>query len=139
MMRKLIQKYRQYADSDDGATAIEFGFVSMAFMAFVVGIYVVGFYFLTWNRLQYGTEQAARYASVHDDATTADLEEVVLDSLSIVSADPDSLEVDVGNTVINGINMTEVTSTYAFNFNYPFIPAELNNVTVESVARIAVN
>lgn len=124
---------------DDGVAAVEFALVSSLFLTFVVGVYAVGLYFLTWNRLQYGTELATRYAAVHDDATTSDLEGIITDSLSTVTDDIATLVIDVADTTSNGISFREVTSSYTFSWNLPFIPAEMNSLTIEASSRTAIN
>ncbi len=130
---------RRFLRRDDGVVAAEFALISTAFLACLVGLYVVGIYFFPWNRLQYGTETAARYAAVHDDATSSDLEEIIVDSLTLVSADPSAITVTVSDTSQNGIDFREVTSTYQFSWTLPFIPDEMNNVQLASTARTPVN
>lgn len=128
-----------YSRAEDGATAVEFALIAIPFLVFIVGIYAAGIYLLTWNRMQYGTEVAARYASVHDDAVAADLEEIVIDSMSILSIDPDALTVGVEYTSLNGIDFAEVTSSYQFSLNLPLLPAEVSDMSLQTIARIPVN
>lgn len=128
-----------YARGEEGATAVEFALIAAIFLTFAVGIYAVGIYFLTWNRLQYGTETAARYAAVHDDATAADLEEIVTDSLEILSPDLGALTVSVEYTAASGISFVEVVSSYRFALNLPFLPAAFNNTQIEATSRNAIN
>lgn len=113
--------------------------IATAFMVFVVGIYAAGLYLVTWNRLQYGTEVAARYAAVHDSAVAADLQDIVVDALSILSIDPSALTVTVDYTTSNGINFAQVTSTYQFAMNLPFLPAELSSQSLQTTSRMAIN
>jgi Flp pilus assembly protein TadG len=129
----------RFVRDEGGVAAVEFALISSVFLTFVVGIYAVGLYFLTWNRLQYGTELAARYAAVHDDATNGEIEEIITDSLRIVTDDLATLEVDVGDSTSNGISFKEVSSSYTFSWDLPFLPAEMNSLTIAAESRTAVN
>lgn len=132
MFRKLFARLVKFRARDDGATAVEFAFVSVGFMIFVVGIYAAGLYFLTWNRLQYGTEVAARYAAVHDNTPVADLEAMIIDSMSIVSADPANLAISIADSTVNSRNFRTFTTTYQLSWNLPFLPAVMNSLTLQA-------
>jgi len=138
-MHKAFKKISLWRSKDDGVVAVEFAMVGTLFLTVLVGIYAVGVYFFTWNRLEYGTQTAARYAAVHDDATLSDLEDIVLDSLTVVSGSPDDLTVTLSTTTQNGINFAEVTSNYQFTWVLPFLPDDFNNILLTSNARTPVN
>ncbi len=51
---------RQLLHNEDGSAAIEFGFVAMPFLLFVLGLLGMGLYYLAGSALEYGVEGAAR-------------------------------------------------------------------------------
>lgn len=137
-MRRLHHMIDRFRRNDDGVAAIEFALISTVFLAFLAGICAIGLYMLTWNRLQYGTEMAARHAAVHEDASVNDLEDIITESLSLVTSQTDTLVVSTDETTSNGITFTEVTASYPLDWNFPFIPEELSNLTLQTTSRMAV-
>ena len=123
---------------EDGVAAIEFAMVGSLFLAFLVGIYVAGMYFFTWNRLQYGTEIAARYAAVHDDADEGDLEEIILDNMQILSLNAENLTVVISDDSASGIDFRQVDASYQYTWDMPFIPESLNDTTLSVSSRMAI-
>lgn len=131
--------WQKFFSNSRGATSVEFALIATLLISLFAGVYAVGIYFVTWNRLQYGVEDAARYAAIHDDASTADLEGIVNDSLSVVSANPAALNIVVSNTSSNGIDFVEVDASYRFSWDLPFFSQELNNLSIQASSRMAVN
>lgn len=139
MKRRIHGIIARFRRDEKGATAVEFAMVSVAFLTFVIGIYAAGIYFLTWNRLQQGVENAARFAAVHTDATTDDLEEIIIENIQSIGGVEDNLEISVTDTAANGINFREVTAVYAFNWNLPFMPTSINEIAMEVTSRTPIS
>lgn len=138
-MRRRLQGYlNRFARNEEGATAVEFAMVSVAFLTFIIGIYAAGIYFLTWNRLQQGVENAARYAAVHADATTTELEDIIINDIESIGGVEDNLEIAVADSAVNGISFREVTATYVLNWNLPFMPTSINEMSMQVTSRTPV-
>lgn len=133
--RRLFHRFRS---DDSGVAAVEFALISIAFITFICGMYFVGLYFFTWNRLQYGTEEASRYAAVHEDATDQELEDIVMESLTMAGADPGNLVIDVATETVSNINFITLSATYQLDLNVPMIPEDVNDLSMTARSRMPV-
>lgn len=137
-MGRFSAALKRFCGNSDGAAAVEFALVSMGFLTMLVFIYVAGLYFITFNCLQYGTEDAARYASIHEDATDGDLRDIVEDRFSLIPIDESELDVVLTDTSSNGVDFKEVQATYRLQLNIPMIPAEASDITFVSTSKMAI-
>ncbi len=128
--------FRHYFSHQSGATAVEFGMVSLLFLSFLFGIIELGRVFWTMNALQYAIEDTARYAQVNTDATDAELVAYAATSMSGVTADTAPLTVTTQQTTISGISFIEVNGTYTFTTMVPFLPAAMNTINLTAQSRI---
>jgi len=131
-----MKNIRKYFREEKGATAVEFGMVSLLFLTFLFGVVEMGRVFWTWNTLQYAIEDTARYAIVHVTATNSDLVAYAASSMAGISADTSRLTVTTANTTISGIQFIEVSGTYAYRSMVPFLPAAINSINLTAQARI---
>ncbi|MEZ0262364.1 MAG: TadE/TadG family type IV pilus assembly protein [Alphaproteobacteria bacterium] len=139
MRNRFLAALKKLRRDSEGAAAVEFALVSMGFLTMLVFIYVAGLYFITYNCLQYATEDAARYASLHEDTDENEVRTMVEETFALIPIDPDELDVVVVETSSNGVNFKEVQATYRLELDFlPFIPASATDVTFTSTSKMAI-
>ena len=111
-MQNFIKRYSQ---AEDGATAVEFALVAVAFMTLVFGIMETGRIMWVQNAIQYGIENAARYAIVNEGASDFELEEVATDSLAAMSVASAPLEMTVTTFNQNDTDFVQIDATYSYS------------------------
>lgn len=127
---------KKYLHEEDGATAVEFGIVSILFLSFLFGIVETARIMWTWNGLQYAVGQAARYALTQDDPVSADVTDYTQTSLASMQVSPDPLVVTVTRTSVDGNDMIEVSSSYELDLLLP-LPGNLQSITLNNRASLA--
>lgn len=126
-----------YLREEKGAAALEFAIVSGAFILLLSGICATGLYFFALNRLQFATENAARHASIHENFTETDLEEIIERGLSGVPYNPANLSVEVENSTVNGVNFVHIRSSLLMNVGLPLLPEAYNAINLEADIRMS--
>jgi Flp pilus assembly protein TadG len=129
-----MKRLKNYCSNESGATAVEFGMVSLLFLALLSGVVQVGWLLWVQNSLQYAIENTARYALTHPDATNDDLVAYAADHMAGVYADTSDLDVTTAPVTISGISFIEVNGTYEFTDIIPFLPLGTINLTAQSRA-----
>lgn len=137
-MNRFTAAVKRFRGNSDGATAVEFALVSLCFFSMLIFIYVAGIYFITFNALQFGTEDAARYASIHEDATDEDLRDIVEDRFSLIPINVNELDVVLVDSSSNGVDFKEVQTTYRLQLDIPMLPPETTDVTFSSTSKMAI-
>lgn len=130
-----MKSIRNYFLRDDGATAVEFGMVSLLFISFLFGIIELSRVFWTLNTLQYAIEDTARYALVHEDATNSDLLAHAADSMSGIQVATANLAVTTSTSTIAGIRFIEVQGSYEFEMLVPGLTGVVGPLILTAQAR----
>jgi len=131
-MKKLFFKYFK---NEDGATAVEFGMVSVLFLVFIFSIIEFSRIYWTMNALEYAIENTARYAMVNKNASDITLVDYARTSMSGMQPDVASLDVTTVKITIGGVSFIEVDGTYKFTTIFPFLPSSMNSIELQSSAR----
>ena len=129
----------KYLKNQDGATAVEFAIVAILFLSFVFGIIEAGRIFWTWNTLQYSVEQAGRYALVNTDATSSEIEDVIISNMQGIQVDPANMTTTITTVTLSDINFIEISAEYNFTALTDFLPAEFNSITLSADTRMPLN
>lgn len=126
-----------YLREEKGAAALEFAIVSGAFILLLSGVCATGLYFFALNRLQFATENAARHASIHENYTEADLEEIIAEGLSGVPYNPANLSVEFENSTLNGVNFVHIRSSLLMQVGLPLLPEAYNAIDLKADIRMS--
>jgi Flp pilus assembly protein TadG len=136
MIQFAFRKVKDYAADEDGATAVEFGVLAIAFISILFGIIEMGRLFLTWNGLQYVIESAARTALADEDITSAELETQIENQLGTYTMSPDNLELNITFPVSGDVNFVQIEGTYAYNVIVPFLPDSWDDLELTAKSRL---
>jgi Flp pilus assembly protein TadG len=129
-----IKKYLiPFIHEEHGATAIEFGMISMIFITFVFGVMEAGRVMWTYNALQYGVENAARYALVNEDASESEILAVATTSMTDMHVSDSSFS---GTALVEeqgGKDFIKITGSYTYNpAIIGFLPASWTNIDLQA-------
>ncbi len=137
MMIRYFSNLRRFSSGEDGATGIEFAFVSLAFIAMVLGIFEMGRMLWTLNSIQYASEKAARYAVIETSESESDIQDAAHDAMEsmLINAGPATVTTSsVEGT--GGITMTEVNIVYPFSMALLyFLPESIRSFNLNAVSR----
>lgn len=115
---------RLFAD-ERGNAAVEFAFILPVFLMLFLGIFEFAGYMWVRNTVQFGAEEAARFAMANLDATTAQVADVA--RARMPTLDAAKLSVDVQRVVDDGTTFVVVSTTYtnAGGFLSDLFPTDL--------------
>lgn len=102
---------RRLLSDERGNAAVEFAFILPVFLAIFLGIFEFAGYMWVRNTVQFGAEEAARFAMANLNATTTQVADVARARMS--SLDAAKLTVDVQRVADNGTTFIVVSATYA--------------------------
>jgi len=137
-MKNLITKlFSRYRHDKNGTVAVEFGMISIAFIALLFTIIEGGRLFLAWNGFQYSIESAARQAIVDTDITEAEVETLVDDQLSTFLMDSSNATIAVTFPQSSGVDFVEINGAYNYNVLIPFAPSEWSSLSLAAKSRLA--
>lgn len=119
---------RLFADRQ-GNAAVEFAFILPVFLMIFLGIFEFAGYMWVRNTVQFGTEEAARYAMANIDATTTQVANAA--RAKMTSLDAANLSVDVQRVVDDGTTFVVVSATYTRpgGFLSGLFPTDLTTAT----------
>lgn len=132
----MIRIIRTYFKSERGATAVEFGIVSILFLVFLFGIFETGRAFWIMNRMQFAVETATRTALTDTDITDAEIETAIVDRLGATNLTAADLVITVNNPTVNGVTFKEVIAVYDFQTMTGFIPEGWGQFDITATSRI---
>ncbi len=97
---------------EDGAVAVEFAIVSVAFVLFSLGTLECGRALAVRNKLAFAADIGAREVLNNAEITEADVEERVRAAFD--ASNPELLEVELGAETVDGIRFRTVSLSYPF-------------------------
>lgn len=125
-----------WARKESGSTTVEFAMVGMGFIFLMVGVLEFGRLAWTANVVDYAVDEAARYASLHQGASDADIEEHARNMLSSLFVPASALSVTVSNETASGVDFIAITGSYNFtSMTSTILPASLSTVDLEVRSR----
>ena len=108
----LVAALKRLRRREEGAVAVEFAIVSVAFVLFSLGTLELGRAFEVRNRLAFAADAAARQILNNSDISEADVEEKIREVFD--AGDPELLEVELGDETVDGIAFRTVSLSYPF-------------------------
>ncbi len=135
MMRTIKHKVKRFARNEDGATAVEFALVSVLFLSVVFAIMEFGRFFWISHQFQFAVEDTTRSAAVRGNMSPQDIEDTIVETMSLTGIGAASLNITIAETQISGVNFIEVTGSYDFK---PFLPVPglSDTLTVNAASRM---
>lgn len=133
-MTKLRLALKHLARTEDGAVAIEFAIVSVAFVLFSIGTLELGRAFEVRNKLAFASDIAAREILNDSAISEQDVETSVREAFD--ASDPELLEVTLGTETVDGIEFRTVSLSYPFVLLIPQLTD--NSILLSTNERIPV-
>lgn len=132
----MIHLLRKWIRHDEGSTSVEFSMIGVGFFLMVFGILEIGRMVWTSNVIDYAADEAARYAVLHQDATTSEVEEYARDKMQSLLVSPSDADISVDNTTVSGIDFIEVSGSYNFStVLLTMFPSSFTTVTFQFMSR----
>lgn len=138
MLRSIRELSGAYARNVQGAAAVEFAIIAMAFILSVFGVIEAGRIFWTWNTLQYAGESAARYYLTHSSASDSDLREYIEDRLEDAMLDGESMAVTITKPTVSSVDFLQLDLSYEYGVLGNLMPAGLDEITLTTTTRLPV-
>lgn len=138
-MRCCIRKLgRAYVRNEQGAAAVEFAIIAMAFLLSVFGVIETGRIFWTWNTLQYTGESAARYYLTHPSISDSDIREYIETKLEDAMLNGESMAVTISKTTVSRVNFLQLDLSYEHGVLGNLMPSGLNEITLNTTTLLPV-
>ena len=112
LMRRASGALRTWSGREEGAVAVEFAIVSVAFVLLSLGTLEFGRAFSVRNKLAFAADIGAREVLNDSTITEADVEELVRAAFD--ASHPELLEVELGAETIDGIQFRTVSLSDPF-------------------------
>jgi Flp pilus assembly protein TadG len=126
---------RRLAANRSGASALEFAIVGPAFLMMTVAVIMIGWSMNCISSLRTALEVSARALQIDTTLSDAALTTIVTNLLSTIGDPAVSVSVAT-DTSIAGVTMKQITGTYVFDINVPFLPPR--QLTFQSSVKVPV-
>jgi Flp pilus assembly protein TadG len=125
--------FARFRRDEGGASATEFALVAPLFLAFIYGLFQVGWALHCASSVRYALEESARSVMLDENFTSSQVEGQMRARLSDI-ADP---EIDVAMTTEtqSGMTLVHLDATYVHDIVIPFLPPY--EVTFDQQASVA--
>lgn len=137
-MKRIHQTLRDFNTKEDGATAVEFSLIAIAFLTIVFATMELGRYFFTMNSFQYAIENAARYALATENVTTDDVEDFLDEKLPEVMLTSGRATIAIDFNTISGVDFIEIEGVYDFDTFTPFVSNSWDALDIRAVSRLPI-
>lgn len=121
-MRRSLRWVSCFRDSDSGAAAVEFAIISLALILVSVGVVEFGRSFQLRNELSYAADFGSRKILMNSTISDSALESEVRSAFTV--ADPDLLQVTIGNETVAGIRFRTIALSYPLNLLVPGLSSD---------------
>jgi Flp pilus assembly pilin Flp len=136
IISNIKSKLLSYRQDTEGAAAVEFALVSLAFMMLLLGTLEMGRMLYIWNNMQYTLEQATRTALVTADVTEAQIQQFITDEMVDAAVDANDFTVTITFTTVNDVNFVEVIGMYDYDLILPFVPSAWDSIQLPATSRM---
>jgi Flp pilus assembly protein TadG len=123
---------RAFARDRRGGVAIEFALVIPIFLVLVIGVVEFSRVLAVRNSLQYGVEEAARYAMVRQTVDASKLTAIIKDR--IAAPDTDNVSVALTDETDQGVKYWKISATYSLTLITSFFGT--GAITLTGASRI---
>lgn len=120
MSRPVRLNHQRFAADQDGAAAVEFALVSVAFLTLVFGILYVAIMEYNNMSLEWALTKASRMAEINNAVTQSDLSQAVNDYLSSAGL-PNATVTYTSKTSSTGLRSAYIAASYQRTFMVPMI------------------
>ncbi len=107
----MLYSFKNFRKNEDGATAVEFAFVSIGFVILLLGIVEVANAVWTINSVDYAVSTAGRYASLNSEVAIEEIEAVAEQAMSDYFVNPANTTFSITNTTRGGVDFIDITAT----------------------------
>lgn len=125
---KLCQVFRD----NDGAAAVEFAIVSVAFLTFLFAIAYMAIILFTNATLQWAVEKSARLVAINPNVTQSEISDAI--NTYLASADAPAANVTYSTTQSGTINTGNISASFSKSYTVPLI----NTFTINFMAATSV-
>ncbi len=133
---KHIRLFKQWVHQENGAVAVEFSIVGIGFIFLIIGVLEFGRLAWTSNVVDYAVDEASRYAMLHQDAFSYEIEDFAKESLDSLFVPSSALNITIQNTESSGVDFIEITGSYQFtSMTSTILPASLSEITLDINSR----
>lgn len=132
----MIRWLRHYLRKNEGSTSVEFAMVGVGFILMIISVIEIGR--LTWTNtvVDYAIDEASRYASLHQDATSSDIERQAQAYLQNFFVPSESLQITVNNTEEGGVSFIEIQGNYVFtSITSSIFPETMSQLNFDILSR----
>ncbi len=120
--------FMRFLTDRDGAMAVEFAMISMAFLTTVFGTIESGRALWAQSALQSALDDTSRYALTHRDASDSTLQSYAQARMADIYADNSGFTVMVNRTTTDGVDFITFDGSYAFKTLIPFLPTDWSSM-----------
>ncbi len=132
LMHPIARALCRCARREEGAAAVEFAIVSVAFVLVSLATLEFGRAFEVRNKLAFAADIAARQILNNAEISEDDVEERVREAFD--AADPELLEVELGAETVGGVQFRTVSLTYPFVLLIPQLSS--NSIVLSTSERV---
>lgn len=137
MRRGVLSRLRRLARCRKGATAVEFALVAPIFLIMMLGIFEVGRAMWIKAVMQFGLEEATRYALVNTSIATGTLETYAKGRMTGTFVSSASLTVTASSSISASVTYMQIVATYSFNVLVPIVP--IPTVTLQAKSKFPIS
>lgn len=131
-----ISLIKQWLKEESASTSVEFSMVGLGFIVMLVGVIEVGRLAWTSNVVDYAVDESARYAVLHQDATSNDVESYARNLLNSYYVPSTNLDITVSDTNSSGVDFIEIEGSYNFvSMTSGILPAAISEFSLNVTSR----
>lgn len=120
MVSAIRRRLFKFPVNQSGATAVEFALILPAFVTLIFGIFELSRLIFVGASVQWAVDRAARLAIINPDVSASEIETEINNRLDMAGSPP--VSVSLTTSVVNTIEIIEVSATYNHTVSGPFIP-----------------
>jgi Flp pilus assembly protein TadG len=120
MTESLPRRARRLGAENGGAAAVEFAFISGAFIAFIMGICYISIMYFNRQSLDWAVQLAARQAEINSSVTQTQLRTTINDYLASVGLPAATVTYSVA-TPNGGVKTASIGATFRQTYDVPFV------------------
>ncbi len=110
---------RNFKKNENGAAAVEFGFVVPVFIVFMLAIFYLGSTMMQMHSVRYALVKAARSVQLNSALTNSQIQTLVTNKVTELTGAA-GVTVAVNRAgIVNGSALTTLTATYPVTFSVP--------------------
>lgn len=133
---KGLHHIKKWFKEEAASTTVEFSMVGLGFIIMMVAVIEIGRLAWTSNVVDYAVDESARYAVLHQDATSTDIETYAKNLLNDYYVPSANLDITVSNTNSSNIDFIEIEGSYNFeSMTSGLLPAAISQLSLSVTSR----